>query len=425
MSPRTQTIGYDGVMLSPSNHRESWQLLRSCWSVSQLVLLLTTIKLWFPQSVFPQVPLSDLGLLCPAWTQTIAALALFGSLIVTLPVRRFKRYQIAGMLTYIVSMAFLFLTDQHRLQPWAYQFFLMGIVLVTCESARAIELIRLLVISIYVYSAISKMDYQFYHTTGLDLIGTILGFIGLDINNFVDPMKTYLISVLPATEFIAAGLLCFSRTRKTGILVASLMHFGLFVVLGPLGLGHMPGVLMWNLAFIVLLISLFAVEVPLRRRAKSGDAQVSMIGTIAVMIAVALPVAESLGRCDHWLAWGLYSPRNSRVVFEVHDRYLVNLPAEITISKTSNDGGFTTLNLDTWSLSQLWAPNYPQARFQLGVARYLVEKYELQGGFRMYVLGMSNRMNGSRDSIQIATLDRLKNVANRYSVNSKPRMESP
>ena len=412
-------------MFIPSNHRESWQLLRGCWSVSHLILLLTTIKLWLPQNAFPQVPLSDLGLLCPVWMQTLAVLALFSGLILTLPVKRFERYQIVGMLTYIASMAFLFLTDQHRLQPWAYQFFLIGIVLVTCESARAIELVRLLVISIYVYSAISKIDFQFYHTTGKDLIGTILGFVGLDINSFVEPMKTYLISVLPVTEFVAAGLLCFSRTRKAGIWVASLMHFGLFVVLGPFGLGHMPAVLVWNLAFVVLLIALFKMEVPLRRRARSGDAQVSMIGTVVIMIAVALPVTESLGRCDHWIAWGLYSPRNSRVVFEVHDRYLANLPAEITYFKHSSEGGFVTLDLDAWSLSQLWAPNYPQARFQLGLARYLVEKYDLQDGFRMYVLEMSNRMNGSRDSIQIATFDRLKNVAKRYSVNSMPRIDNP
>ena len=112
-------------------------------------------------------------------------------------------------------------------------------------------------------------------------------------------------------------------------------------------------------------------------------------------------------------------------MFEVHDRYLANLPAEITYFKHSSEGGFVTLDLDAWSLSQLWAPNYPQARFQLGVARYLVEKYDLQDGFRMYVLEMSNRMNGSRDSIQIATFDRLKNKAKRYSVNSIPRIDNP
>jgi len=38
---------------------------------------------------------------------------------------------------------------------------------------------------------------------------------------------------------------------------------------------------------------------------------------------------------------------------------------------------------------------------------------------------MSNRMNGSRDSIQIATFDRLKNIAKRYSVNSIPRIDNP
>ena len=368
------------------------------------------------------MPLSDLGLLVPSWFQLIAILLVFVSLVLSFPIRRFQRFHNLAMFGYLASMALLFVTNQHRLQPWAYQFFLIGIVLVTCESARAIELIRLFTISIYVYSAISKVDFQFYHTTGKELTGALLSFIGLNIDNFVEPMRTYLISVLPATEFAAAGLLCFRRTRFAGIWLASLMHFGLFVVLGPLGLDHQLAVLVWNLAFIVLLISLFKNDVPLRRRVRSGDAQVSMIGTAVVMFAVAFPVAESLERCDHWLAWGLYSPRNSRVIFEVHDRYLVNLPVEVFASKSSSEGGFATLDLDSWSLSELNAPNYPQARFQLGVALYLVEKYELQDGFRLYVMGMSNRMNGTRAAKQIATLDRLRNVSSRYWINTTPRM---
>lgn len=407
----------------PSNHRESWIVLRGCWSVAQILLLISTLNLWLPYNEFPQVPLSDLGLLVPSWFQLIALLLVFVSLVLSFPIRRFQRFQNLAMFGYLASMTLLFVTNQHRLQPWAYQFFLIGIVLVTCESARAIELIRLFTISIYVYSAISKVDFQFYHTTGKELTGVLLSVIGLNIDNFVEPMRTYLISVLPATEFAAAGLLCFRRTRFAGIWLASIMHFGLFVVLGPLGLDHELAVLIWNLAFIVLLISLFKNDVPLRRRVRSGDAQVSMIGTTVVMFAVAFPVAESLERCDHWLAWGLYSPRNSRVVFEVHDLYLANLPVEVFASKSSSEGGFATLDLDSWSLSELNVPNYPQARFQLGVALYLVEKYELQDGFRLYVMGMSNRMNGTRAAKQIATLDRLRNVSSRYWVNTTPRIE--
>ncbi len=53
-----------------------------------------------------------------------------------------------------------------------------------CRDNQALKLMGWLTVSIYVYSAISKIDYQFAETTGQEFLRTMIGLAGSDSNEW-------------------------------------------------------------------------------------------------------------------------------------------------------------------------------------------------------------------------------------------------
>src|SRR5262249_11324684 len=149
-----------------------------------------TWKLWTPQDVFPRVPL--IWWAPPHWLDwTALAITLVGLVGLclfppcqggvrggnssssatqsgstppaappplggggksrpTLITARFAAVLVAG------GFALLFLSDQHRLQPWAWQCFILAVVFALGDDRTVFYGWRWLVVSIYLWSAWSK-----------------------------------------------------------------------------------------------------------------------------------------------------------------------------------------------------------------------------------------------------------------------------
>ncbi len=155
-----------------------WCLLQLAWSVFGLLLFAVTWRLWVSQDVYAQIPLIRVAGSVPEWIEcSLAAVVL--SVLAGVGLQKISELsgeggrwtgwfprRIAGDV-FISALGGLFLIDQHRLQPWAYQLALIAIVLRFAGSPqRGLVLLRVLTISIYLYSAIGKFDYQFLHTVG-------------------------------------------------------------------------------------------------------------------------------------------------------------------------------------------------------------------------------------------------------------------
>ena len=88
-------------------------------------------------------------------TSVWIATLLVGALLAALFLVRPSRLQIGTSLLIPAAWIVLVLIDQHRLQPWAYEFAIVGVILALTRSSLGLRLLRILVISIYLYSALA------------------------------------------------------------------------------------------------------------------------------------------------------------------------------------------------------------------------------------------------------------------------------
>ena len=426
--------------------------LRLWWAICGLVLFAATWRLWVPQSVFPQVPLFHWVTVLPNAFDGLC----FGSLIVALiaaaiGLPRYARTQIAWPLFSVTCVGSV-LFDQHRLQPWVWLLLLMSLLFQDDSSRRTLQvrwfetlspetLLRWLTISVYFWSAVSKFDQGFFATHGPTLVEALLRLVGL--GGLPGSVTWGLAIGLPFGELlIAVGLSC-PRFRRYAVWGAIGLHFALILALGPLGLGHRSGVLLWNIAFIGHDWLLFRPststdprhgrslqETPmLNNELKSKSCKAPALADAAscllrsygrpgiVMAAVLWPITEPFGICDHWLAWSVYSTRTERVTVTLTTAGTRRLPeAAQRLVKGSE------LPLDRWSLESLNVPIYPQLRFQLGIVEWLQKRCGEENVLEVTVVLPGSRLKGDITT-EFVPSDQISQRLEHFWINTRPKTE--
>ncbi len=415
----------------PSPVRGEW--LRWLLTAFGFWLMVATGPLWLNSGMFPQIPWFawgcgiprqvDLGLLLIGGAALIAS----GGMPANSPVNR------VSLLSFAAALLGLMLLDQHRCQPWAYQWLLMTVVLAWARHDLAIGLLRLLTISIYVHSAVSKCDWSFCQGLGHDFWNVLrFQLAGMrDGNEVADGWWPLL---FPAGEFLVALGLIWPRSRRWALWLATAMHLGLLHILGPWGLQHSSGVLIWNLFFIVqnwVLFSGGGSESVIPDGGKSvenvGSSSGDRAGVILMVWVVIWPLGEPWGYCDLWPAWGLYAQHGERVVIRVTSAARLKLPA--TWQTTSRPYNTLVEEHDWWllrpqevSLQLTRAPVYPQNRYILGVILGVVRDAQLPTD---QIAGTwyfpANRWTGQQTAIELKNLEEIEQAAARCLWNALPR----
>ena len=383
------------------------------WTLGVLVLIAVTFQLWLGVSDFPQIPLLQSLVNAPLIADWIALGTLFLSVSFLMvsssrqvlqggESRSGGKNKIVAAIC-AVSILCLFLLNQHRLQPWAWQFFLYAVLLTLARrSGELIAAARWLTASIYFFSAISKFDYQFIYGLGSTMAQTLAEIGGVDASEGM----SFVAALMPVFELLVAILLMVRRTRKTGVLLAAMFHTALIATLGPWGLDHHLGVLVWNLFFFLIAATLFWPTVAVK-----DESAISRESALLFVMTIALVLYPIFPHCDHWIAWGLYSPNNSRCELE-------------TVAQSDEgEAVFQRIDLSKMSLKQLNVPLYPSARFQLGVALAFQQKDNLASRSRIVIKSKSNRFTGQRESTVFRT-DRNWNKNKRpFFFNCTPRQK--
>ena len=386
----------DGKTHGENSEHETW-LFPIVWVGFVCLLIALTHRLWFVQNDVPPVAMFHWVDALPGivgWVPLM--LILLGSLLV---IRRQLAPQRAWWLV-AIGLAISFAFDQHRLQPWAYQSAIYATVFATMRPSRARRLLIPLAASIYVYSAAGKLDFQFVHSVGQDFLGVLLGPLGL-AETFSPATRVKIAFCFPLVELTAGLLLLPALTRCYAAYVLIAMHVSLLLMLGPLGLNHSNGVLVWNIALLVQAYFLFVAPTPLATKGRSERNHPGQwIAILVVFIAIVAPVTEWSGVWDHWTSWALYSPHNSRVTVQVHRSVLDDLPNAVREHVAADDDGdgWQSLALDQWSLKSLSVPVYPQGRYQLALIERLWTQNDLDDqSIRCRLRGISSRADGKRN----------------------------
>jgi hypothetical protein len=424
------------------------------------MLFFATWTLWTSQTEFPQVPLFGWARSLPGFVDWLAFGVVLGSLIVAIVQPSSRRCW--GALA--VALSVLFLLDQHRLQPWAWQLFLMAAAILRSQAsdgsqpngtrsvngmalaagdlpenveiaspvASAIplnvseigrhlpaRLLRGLTISIYFWSAVSKFDAGFFASHGQTLVEALFHSIGITAAGWPARVKWWLAFALPLGELLVAVGFCWPRTRRATLFAATALHVGLILALGPLGLGHRPGVLLWNIAFIGHDWLLFRSQASGAASAlRPGDDDIGGLtpprspARFLILFACVWPITERWGLCDHWLAWSVYSTRIERVSVTLTDEGVRRLPE--SARRLAVDG---ELWLDHWSLAALDVPIYPQLRFQFGVIEGLRHRC---GADHLVEINVQHSPRDS-NAIERLTVEQFEQRRRAFAINTRAR----
>ena len=390
-------------------------------AIASAVLFAVTWALWFRSTTFPTVPLSQIAGGIPAWCDgvllTCALTGMFG--VVTTKWRR------PAALVMLLASTLLVCISQHRLQPWLHQFALLNVLVLLLPSRAFASWARVLLISLYVFSAISKLDYVFLHSLGQQFIDTLAGFINYDVTGIPWNLRLKIACLFPVAELLIAGALLIPTSRRMAGWCAIGMHVGLIAILGPWGLGHQPAVLVWNVLFVAQVWILFIRKgaEPTPPTHESPETRVHQFSWIASAL-VLLPVLEIVGLYDHWPAWQLYAPRNSRVTLSVLETGRENLPDELqTYITAEQNSPWLRFEMDQWSIDTLGVPLYPQDRFQIGVALDLAKRHNLAGGVLVQWQGVADRWTGKRTTATYRNTDQLTEAARDFRLNAYPLTE--
>lgn len=375
------------------------------WAALLLMLVAATFRLWFPANQageMPSIPLLKLVPSCPvvvlsavSWVMLVALIA-----IVVAPLRCRS-----GWWWVLASLAVSFLLDQHRLQPWAYQSAIYAAVFAVLDDRHARRWLVPLAASVYLYSAVGKVDVQFLHTVGQEFLDALSRPFGGMPQQLSESTRAKLAMLFPTTEFFAGLGLLFPATRPIAGAAVMLMHATLIAILGPWGLDHSTGVLVWNAALLVQAY-LLMVRPGWQVAATSDHSKTSPVAWFVVGlmgVAMIAPLGERSGYWDHWLSWSLYSPHTSRVEVEIHVSALQNLPAEVLpfVETDSDHDGWHKLTLEQWSLETRGVPVYPQARYQLALVVEFAQRHRLTDEIRGTVRGVSDRWTGKRTEMRL------------------------
>lgn len=388
--------------------------IRRLTGVFFLLLLASTWPLWTPHGQVPQVPafvwmaglplavdwicLAIVILACAAWTLS-------------------RRYSRVAACCLLVFLALLLLLDQLRWQPWALQAWLVVAVIALTTPGRAVRLLQWLTIGIYFHSAIAKLDHAFAHTIGQQFLATVLGGVGARAEDIPADSRLWLSMTFPVVELIVATLLCFRRTVRLGVGGAVAMHVLTLLILGPWGLKHQWGVLIWNVWLAIQAPVLFWPLKGTTIQTATGAGYRNILATALVLAALLLPFSTRLGWWDTWPSWGLYAPGAERATVWVHELGVARLAPELQPYVRGNQT-WRRFRLDRWVLTELDAPIYPQSRVQLALATSIADRFQLGDLIRVEMATPVERWTGQRGTHSLDNRAEINDAAISYWFNA-------
>lgn len=423
-----------------------------------IVLIGVTWRLWWGGSDFPAIPVGAWLGRVPWIVDRVCCCALVvGLALVAFGTVRHSHW---GWTVVLVSGGLLALLDQHRWQPWFYQLLLYAAIFRLSSPSHIARLLIWLTVSIYFYSALGKFDTEFLHTVGQQFWQGLAQLFGTSqaAGEPWTEQSIVLIALLPATELLLAAGLAWPATRRAAGVLAMAFHLGLMLLLGPLGLDHSAGVVFWNLQFAGQSLCLFVLaawkqnsERPSTPPAITRPGWRNQLSTAIVCLAIGLPVGERWGRWDHWTSWALYAPHSSRTEVWIASTAVDRLPSslqqviaaeqaeqaerwrELAERRDQRDNGmdwgelqqqtalWLRVPIERWSLAETATPIYPQARFQLGVARALARRIDSEFKIKAIVRGVAARWDGRRQSREFQGSSGLATAARQFWLGTTPR----
>ena len=346
----------------------------------EFLLIAVTWPLWWGNSSFPVIPLINSRSLPIVVDRIIVGVLLAVCMIVagSTGQRRWDRIVRAAGLA---AALMLCVSNQHRLQAWHW-LFVLGLGASLFKPENGLQLLRCVLASIYVCSALSRMAPLAHQGMSAAIVDQLLWMIGMKPEAVAGSRGEILCHGLNVGELGVGLMLLLPRWRRYGILSAMLLHGTLLLALGPLGLGHHTAVLIWNVCFLCVIPVVFSGPVKDTPSTQSGQRWSYRAATLFVWL---YPLSGLFGIADNWPAWQLYSTRPETWALRIKETDVHYLDNRIQphVSEAAPLDDWVVVRLDRWSLAETESPLYPQGRFQSEVIRRVLATLPDDAEFRV------------------------------------------
>ncbi len=394
--------------------------LRRVASLATVVMLGLSGPLWVGGGGFPRVPFFPALAALPLATARGVFVTLLASVGLAALASRWRPWYGLGL----VSGSFLILQDQHRFQPWYYQYAMTGLFLAALPRGEGLRYARWWFVAMYAHSGLSKLDVSFCDGLGLVFLRTALVPVGFDPARWAGPWRVAAVLAMPAGELAVASALAIPSTRRVGRAGAVALHAALIGLLGPFGMAHSTIVLVWNAAMLAEVWVAFGPDLAGEPAptARPGRGWLALPVKMLFWAGVVLPLGERWGVFDVWPSHALYASHVERVTVWVHESELESYPPEVRANVREvgeAEAPWRLLDLTGWSRSVRGTPVYPQNRACLGLAESLAAG---AGGrlVRVAASGPADRLTGRRRRVEATGLAAIRRLGRGFLLNARP-----
>ncbi len=383
-----------------------------------MAMLALSWPLWVGDGDIPRVPFVAPGL------ATIPPGASWGLFVVLLVAVAASAAGVAWRATTglaIGLMTALILEDQHRFQPWAYQYLMTSLLLAALPEREGLRYARWWFVALYAHSGLSKLDVSFCEGLGDLFLRTAVAPFGLDPAGWPGRWRALAVLAMPAGEIAVAALLALPATRRIGRVAAAVLHLALLGILGPWGLRHSTIVLIWNAATMVEVWIAFGPDLARRGDADGTGTAAGRWVRLVFWAAVVLPLGERRGVLDAWPSHALYAGHVERTDVYLLGDEIDEYPEAIRRHvEAGGSGGWRRLNLTAWSRAVRGTPVYPSGRACNGLAEALAARYGGRLVIRVVQRGRADRRTGRREAVECLGLEAIRRQGDRYRLNAHP-----
>ncbi len=273
----------------------------------------------------------------------------------------------------LVCFFFLLLEDINRFQPWAYVYTALLISIAwyhwRTHPKRQLATLQFVIIMVYFWSGIHKLNVQFISTVFPWLVGIF------EKTSWLKDYTTlgYGMGLL---EIIIAILLLKQRTRRWAVIMGSLLHLCILILLVADGWNSV--VYPWNLAMIALLYVLFwdnkttPYLTHIERRPN----------WLVLILFGILPFFYLFKWIPNWMALSLYAGTTIECDLVVKKSGKDTcFPAALRPDIISYEDDWELLSIDDWGMRNLNVPPVASARNYRAVGRQFCECAAVHEGY--------------------------------------------
>jgi hypothetical protein len=348
----------------------------------EIALIAATFPLWTGNHSFPVIPLIA-GINLSAIVDHCVVGALLAACAYIVTAFKISHRDIIVCSVALTAAIVLFVLNQQRLQAWHW-LFVLGLVTSFFRPETGVKLLRSVLASVYVCSALSRFGPTAHHGMSASIVDQLLRMMHINPEIANGQIGDILCHALNIAELAVGIMLILPRSRRFGILSAMLLHGTLLLALGPLGLRHHWAVLIWNLCFLCLLPVVITGNIT---ELKATVPKPEWGYRFAAIFVWMFPLSGLVGVADNWPAWQLYSTRPETWTLQVHEQDVASLPESVRPHITSplpfEDWVF--VKLDRWSLAETESPMYPEDRYQCEVIRRVISALPDDANFHIAI----------------------------------------